>query len=92
DNIIRMFTYFSDAKRIYLVLEYAGGGEMFNRLRSAPNSRFDDKTAARYIHDVADALHYCHLNKVIHRDLKPENILIAADGRIKLSDFGWSVH
>ncbi|XP_022189945.1 aurora kinase C [Nilaparvata lugens] len=91
-NIIRMFTYFADERRIYLVLEYAGGGEMFNRLRNAPHGRFSEKVAARYIHDVADALHYCHLNKVIHRDLKPENILISADGKIKLSDFGWSVH
>jgi len=41
---------------------------------------------------LADAITYCHANKVIHRDLKLENLLIGLNGEIKIADFGWSVH
>lgn len=41
---------------------------------------------------MADALHYCHQNKVIHRDIKPENLLLTDNDDVKLGDFGWSVH
>ena len=48
--------------------------------------------SARYVYQVADALHYCHQHKVIHRDIKPENLLLSLDGNVILADFGWSVH
>lgn len=91
-NIINLHTYFSDEKRIFLVLEYAAGGELFKQLQKAPCGRFSESISAKYVYQVADALHYCHLNKVIHRDIKPENLLLGLDGNIKVSDFGWSVH
>lgn len=91
-NIINLYTYFSTENRIFLVLEYAAGGELYNVLKNQPLGRFSETTAAKYIYQVTDALHYCHLNKVIHRDIKPENLLLGLDGSIKVSDFGWSVH
>jgi aurora kinase B len=61
-------------------------------LKNSPYGRFDEHRSAKYTHQVADALHYCHVNNVIHRDLKPENILLTQDDNIKLADFGWSAH
>ncbi|CAJ0631079.1 8529_t:CDS:2, partial [Entrophospora sp. SA101] len=45
----------------------------------------------QYVSQISDALIYLQKNHIIHRDMKPENILLAADGRIKISDFGWAV-
>eukprot|EP00752_Nemacystus_decipiens_P002902 g2700.t1 len=88
-NILRLFGYFYDEKRIYLILEFAPGGELYKTLR---NGRFSEAKGARYVLDVAQALAHCHKKKVIHRDLKPENLLIGSTGGLKLADFGWSVH
>lgn len=91
-NILRLYTYFYDDKRIYLALELASEGELYRHLQSAPNGCFPENRSARYTYQVANALHYCHLNNVIHRDLKPENLLLSVNDQVKLSDFGWSVH
>ncbi|KAI2514009.1 protein kinase [Fragilaria crotonensis] len=89
-NILRMYGYFYDSKRIYLILEYSPGGELYKRLTI--KGRFSEKVSAKYISDLALALNYCHCKHVIHRDIKPENLLIGAYGEIKIADFGWSVH
>jgi len=89
-NILRLFGYFYDKDRIYLILEFAAKGEMFKELNRV--TRYDEKTAAMYVRDVASALDYCHIKHVIHRDIKPENLLIDLEGRVKIADFGWSVH
>jgi aurora kinase, other len=89
-NILRMYGYFYDAKRIYLILEYSPGGELYKQLTR--KGRFSEKISAKYIADLASALDYCHAKHVIHRDIKPENLLIGADSEIKIADFGWSVH
>ena len=89
-NILRMYGYFYDAKNIYLILEYSPGGELYAKLTRC--GCFREDVAARYIADLAMALHYCHVKHVIHRDIKPENLLIGAFGEIKIADFGWSVH
>ncbi|KAL3124087.1 hypothetical protein niasHT_004676 [Heterodera trifolii] len=89
-NILRMFNYFHDDKKVYLILEYALHGELFKVLQKT--RRFSEPTSAQYIFQVSDALNYCHSKKVIHRDIKPENILLCADGKIRIADFGWAVH
>lgn len=91
-NILRLFTWFHDEKRIYLALEIASEGELYKHLQRAKHSRFPEDRAARYTYQVADALNYCHVNNVIHRDLKPENLMLTHDDKIKLADFGWSAH
>jgi len=89
-NLTRLFGYFFDDNRVYLILEYCSKGEMFDVLRR--EVRFSERRAAMYICDLADGLHYLHCKNIIHRDIKPENILLDNQGRIKLTDFGWSVH
>lgn len=90
ENILQMFGYFHDEKKVYLILEYAPQGELYAKLRK--NGKFDDARAARYISQMIGALDFCHKNRVIHRDIKPENILIGYWGELKIADFGWSVH
>jgi aurora kinase len=89
-NVLRLYGHFQDRKRIILILEYAGKGELYKRLQK--EDRFPEWKAAQYIAQMASALRYLHQKHVIHRDIKPENILIGIHGELKMSDFGWSVH
>jgi|Transcript_1937 aurora kinase len=89
-NILRLYGYFYDSSRVYLILEYAARGELYKELQK--RKRFSEKRSATYIASLAKALVYCHKKHVIHRDIKPENLLIGIKGELKIADFGWSVH
>ncbi|XP_046917228.2 aurora kinase A [Dermatophagoides farinae] len=89
-NILRLFGYFHDDYRIYLILEYAPKGELYTLLTKM--GKFPEIQASMYISQVIEALHCLHQRNVIHRDLKPENILLGSNGQVKIADFGWSVH
>ncbi|WFD35916.1 non-specific serine/threonine protein kinase [Malassezia cuniculi] len=91
-HVLRMFGYFHDQGRIFMMLEFAGRGELFKILSKLPDRRFDEETAAKYIAQIADALMYLHSKHIIHRDIKPENLLVGIRGEVKIADFGWSVH
>lgn len=88
-HIARMYAYFFDDSRIYLVIQYANGGEMYKHLQK--NRRFKEPEASQYVRQVMEALYYLHKKNIIHRDIKPENILLH-NGNVLLADFGWSVH
>jgi len=89
-HILRMYGYFYDNKNIYLILEYSPGGELYKKLTA--KGRFSERTSARFISDLSQAMRYCHDKHVIHRDIKPENLLLGARNEVKIADFGWSVH
>ncbi|KAL6868062.1 Pkinase domain-containing protein [Trichoderma novae-zelandiae] len=89
-NILQLYGHFHDSKRVFLILEYAGRGELYKHLRK--ETKFPEWKAAQYVAQMASALQYLHRKHVIHRDIKPENILMGIHGEIKISDFGWSVH
>ena len=90
-NILSIYNFFWDKKNIYLVIEYAPGGELYRILHKQKKERFSEPKAAFYIRQVCDAIEYIHKLHIIHRDIKPENILLSNEV-IKLADFGWSIH
>ena len=89
-NILRFYGHFHDSKRVFLILEFAGKGELYKHLRK--EHRFPEWKAAQYIAQMTEALIHLHKKHIMHRDIKPENILVGIHGEIKISDFGWSVH
>uniref|UniRef100_A0A8R1XVU3 Aurora kinase n=1 Tax=Onchocerca volvulus TaxID=6282 RepID=A0A8R1XVU3_ONCVO len=89
-NILRLYGYFHEEDRVYLVLEFAPKGNLLQLLQVMKT--FPPELAAKYMYQLASAMEYCQQRKVLHRDLKPENVLISAKNDLKISDFGWSVH
>ena len=65
-NILRLFGYFYDECRVYLILEFAPKGELYKSLKQQPEGRFEESISAKYINQMANALSYCHSKKVIH--------------------------
>ncbi|KAE8221366.1 hypothetical protein CF319_g5258 [Tilletia indica] len=91
-HVLRLHGYFHDPGRVFLMLEFAGKGEMYRILGKIPDRRLPEWQAATYAAQLSDALIYLHSKHVIHRDIKPENLLIGIRGELKIADFGWSVH
>lgn len=90
ENIIKLFTHFEEDDYIYLVIEYAPGGQLWYKLNQT--GRFDEETVKSYLRDIVLAVEYLHNREpaIIHRDIKPENLLLDSKNRVKLADFGWS--
>lgn len=89
-NILKMWGYFYDAKRVYILLEYAQEGALWRVLKLA--TRLPLVMAATYAFQLIQCLKYLHSLDIIHRDIKPENCLLGGQGELKLCDFGWAVH
>jgi serine/threonine-protein kinase Psk1 len=87
--VVNLYYAFQDHEKLYLILEYASGGELFRHLEM--EKFFPEDTAAFYIAEIVLALEYLHETVgVIYRDLKPENCLLDAEGHLLLTDFGLS--
>ncbi|KAJ0034697.1 hypothetical protein Pint_24179 [Pistacia integerrima] len=74
--------------KIYMVLEYVTGGELFDRIAS--KGRLPEAEGRKLFQQLIDGVSYCHNKGVFHRDLKLENVLVDSKGNIKISDFGLS--
>ncbi|KAG6758759.1 hypothetical protein POTOM_035218 [Populus tomentosa] len=74
--------------KIYMVLEYVTGGELFDRIAS--KGKLPEAAGRKMFQQLIDGVSYCHNKGVFHRDLKLENVLVDAKGNIKISDFGLS--
>ncbi|KAJ3679218.1 hypothetical protein LUZ60_017229 [Juncus effusus] len=87
-NIIRIYEVIATKTKIYLVMEYASGGQLSDKLNYM--KKLDERDARKYFQQLIDAVDYCHCRQVYHRDIKPENLLLDNRGNLKLSDFGLS--
>uniref|UniRef100_A0A8C7K4I0 non-specific serine/threonine protein kinase n=1 Tax=Oncorhynchus kisutch TaxID=8019 RepID=A0A8C7K4I0_ONCKI len=87
-HIIRLYQVMENEKMIYLVTEYASGGEIFDHL--VAHGRMAEKDARRKFKQIVAAVHFCHCRNIVHRDLKAENLLLDHNLNIKIADFGFS--
>lgn len=87
--VVKLFYAFQDREKLYLILEYGQGGELFTHLNS--EKMFPEQTAAFYMAELVLALSHLHNTLgVVYRDLKPENCLLDSQGHLLLTDFGLS--
>ncbi|KAJ9171564.1 hypothetical protein P3X46_014917 [Hevea brasiliensis] len=87
-NVIKIYEVMASKSKIYIVLEFVDGGELFDKIAS--RGRLKEDEARRYFQQLINAVDYCHSRGVSHRDLKPENLLLDSYGVLKVSDFGLS--
>ncbi|PWA60912.1 protein kinase, ATP binding site [Artemisia annua] len=87
-NVLNLFEVMASKTKIYIVLEYVDGGELFDQI--AKHGRLKEDEARSYFQQLINAVDYCHSRGVYHRDLKPENLLLDSYGVLKVSDFGLS--
>ena len=84
--IMRLHYAFQTDDKLYLVLDYCPGGELFFHLSRF--RRFPERVARFYAAELLLAIGHLHKRTIIYRDLKPENVLLDAEGHVKLGDFG----
>ncbi|CAK8537942.1 unnamed protein product [Lathyrus sativus] len=87
-NIVRLHEVLATKTKIYFVMEFAKGGELFAKISS--RGRFSEDLSRRLFQQLISAVGYCHNRNIFHRDLKPENLLLDDKGNLKVSDFGLS--
>ncbi|WCJ27815.1 CBL-interacting protein kinase 22 [Euphorbia peplus] len=86
-NVVKLIEVLATKTKIYLVMEFAKGGELFTRVS---RGRFSENLSRRYFQQLITAVRYCHERGVFHRDLKLENLLLDDNWDLKVTDFGLS--
>ncbi|XP_047321980.1 CBL-interacting serine/threonine-protein kinase 10-like isoform X3 [Impatiens glandulifera] len=86
-NVVNLYEVMATKTKIYFVIEYAKGGELFNKVAKG---RLKENTARKYFQELIKAVDFCHSRSVYHRDIKPENLLLDENENLKISDFGLS--
>ena len=86
-NVLQLYEVLATKTKIYFIIEYAKGGELFNKVAKG---RLTEDKAKKYFQQLVSAVDFCHSRGVYHRDLKPENLLLDENGVLKVADFGLS--
>ena len=90
-NIIKLYEVIETPQKIYLIMEYCEGGELFDYI--VQKQHLTERQACAFFHEIIDALEYLHSINIVHRDIKPENLLLDKINKkisLKLIDFGIS--
>jgi CRP-like cAMP-binding protein/tRNA A-37 threonylcarbamoyl transferase component Bud32 len=88
--VLRLYQTYKDEKKLYMLLEFIQGGELFSVLHHAKGDGIPDKSAQFYGAGIILAIAHLHSKNIAYRDMKPENCLIDKDGYPKLVDFGFA--
>ncbi|KAG6492687.1 CBL-interacting protein kinase 18-like [Zingiber officinale] len=86
-NIVHLFEVMASKTKIYFVMEYVKGGDLFSKVAKG---KVEVGDARKYFRQLISAVDYCHSRGIYHRDLKPENLLLDENDNLKVSDFGLS--
>ncbi|XP_042250350.1 serine/threonine-protein kinase NIM1 [Thunnus maccoyii] len=87
-NVVRLYEVVETPSRLFLVLEYAGGGDLHNKIYN--EGKLSDNTSKVAFAQILSAIKYMHDISIIHRDMKAENVLFTSSGCVKVADFGFS--
>lgn len=91
-NVIKLYAAFEDTDGIYLVQEYAAGGDLYAELSRHGGYMLEAHVVKNVLGPFLDALCHLHERGILHRDIKPENILLTEHGEIKVADFGLAIN
>jgi len=87
-NLIQLYEIVETTKQLYLVTEYATGGELYEYI--VANTKLKETEACRIFQQIISGVEYIHKLHIVHRDLKPENLMLDTNKNVKLGDFGLS--
>eukprot|EP00794_Sanderia_malayensis_P018867 gene18867-20767_t len=90
-NVVRLYEVVDTPTKLYLILEYGDGGDMYDHIMKHEGKGISEEKAKHYFRQIVSAIDYCHKLHVVHRDLKPENVIFFKSHDVaKLTDFGFS--
>ena len=78
-NLIKFFAAYKDSKRYYIITELCQGGPLLDKLTTGKNKFFSERDALKIMHQVFQAINYCHSQNIVHHEISPENILLVDD-------------
>lgn len=93
-NVLKVFEYFLDDDRLYIVTEFVEGKELLqevNRKKGTKEVCFEEEEAALLIKQLLTVLNYCHQRNIVHRDIKLENIMIESMPTVKDPETPWQI-